>query len=291
MDEVVGGYGADFVDGDERVEALVVGGTVDVDAHGFAVAGERVAVAAGGEVGHHHFAGGLVDVAKDPLDLGQDRVREWLDDAALGSGEISGDERDIAKEKRSADRVLRCEEGGFGVEERVVFLLGPVAGDGDSGGLLDGLLLDLIPELWVGTPGVVGGLDWGERGWNEAGEGVVDGAELELFAGGPDFNGAVVTCKGDLNAPGSRGGIVVSPGKLRRDDLRRVDGSLDGDIDGEGWRTGRNALGEDGHEERWNGGGTGGGGGLIRLIGGVAALGDDLAGDSGYGGQQNRRGH
>ena len=54
--QVVVGDGADFLDRDESVESLVVGGTIDVDAHRLAIAREGVAIAAGGQVGHHHLA-------------------------------------------------------------------------------------------------------------------------------------------------------------------------------------------------------------------------------------------
>ena len=72
MNEVVGGDDANSFEGDEGVEALVVGGAVDVDAEGFAVTGEGVAVAAGGQVGHHDLAAGPVDVTELPLDFGED---------------------------------------------------------------------------------------------------------------------------------------------------------------------------------------------------------------------------
>ena len=133
--QVVVGDGADFLEGNERVKSLVVGGAVDVDAHGLAVAREGVAVAAGGQVGHHDLALGPVDVAELPLDFGQHGVGKRLDDAALLGVGIGRNERDVAIEDGCADRIFGGRDGGFSARERLAGLPARVAADDDPGRL------------------------------------------------------------------------------------------------------------------------------------------------------------
>ena len=56
------------LDGHNGIEALVVGRTIDVDAHRLAVAGEGVAIGAGGHVVENGVAFCLANIAKTPLD-------------------------------------------------------------------------------------------------------------------------------------------------------------------------------------------------------------------------------
>jgi hypothetical protein len=112
-----------------------------------------------------------------------------------------------------------------------VVLLARIAGDGHGCGLLDGMLLDLLPGLCVGPPGVRGGLLRGQRRRHIAHQAGIDRGKLHLLAVRPDFDGTRVFAEGDFDAPDGGGGIVVAPGKLGRDDVRRIDGSVDGDVD------------------------------------------------------------
>src|ERR1017187_2582619 len=56
------------LDGHDGIEALVVGRTIDVDAHRLAVAGEGMAIGAGGHVVENGAAFRLANIAKTPLD-------------------------------------------------------------------------------------------------------------------------------------------------------------------------------------------------------------------------------
>ena len=56
------------LDGSNGIEALVVGGTVYVDAHGLAVHGEGMAIGAGGHVVENGMAFCLANIAKAPFD-------------------------------------------------------------------------------------------------------------------------------------------------------------------------------------------------------------------------------
>ena len=56
------------LDGHNGIEALVVGRTIDVDAHRLAIAGEGMAIGAGGHVVENRAAFSLANIAKTPLD-------------------------------------------------------------------------------------------------------------------------------------------------------------------------------------------------------------------------------
>ena len=83
---------------------------------------------------------------------------------------------------------------------------------------------------------MVGGLFWSERGRNVADQGLVYRADLHLVAGRPDLDRARFLAKDDFNTPNGGGRVVVAPGKLGWNEVRRVDGSIDGDIDRDGFR-------------------------------------------------------
>ena len=94
--------------GNERVESFVVRGTVNIDAHGFAVERKRMTVGARGHIGEQSPAFRLLNIAQPPFDEMNRRRRERLDSAV---GALRRHQGDVAVENRGSDWIGRSRKG------------------------------------------------------------------------------------------------------------------------------------------------------------------------------------
>src|SRR5579863_74869 len=216
-------------DGRDGVEAFVVLRAVEVDAHGFAVAREGMAVEAGGYIVQNGVAVGPADVAQTPLDevngVGGERLHY-----AFGVG--GRHERHVAIEDGCANLVSGCGESDLagGRNDAAV----AIAGDGERCRMRFGVELNLRPGCDVGRPNPRGSLPRVELrrlvGGGDAAR--IDGADLHVLPLRFGVDGGRVVREGNGDLPGSGGGIAPDDRRLR--DAGRKDGALLGIVDGDG---------------------------------------------------------
>ena len=216
-------------DRDNRIEPLVVGRPIDVDAHRLAVAGKRMAVGAGGHILQERAALRLANIPQTPTNQMNCSGRQRLHRPVCA---LTRHQRHIPVKDRRTHRIVRSGQRYARLRGGAVRAV--IAGNRHCGRLACGARLNRRPGGCVGSPRP-GSRLLGRQLWRFIGIAHalrIDGPDAHPFSRGLNMNGSGAIRERKLDLPGA--GCRIAPEKGGRRNAGRKDGAIQGIVDGDG---------------------------------------------------------